>query len=381
MTMATENFPILGTKDIEALLQDNSGQAQLQVVEKLTHQYTANDDAPHLAEKEKSLAEDIFRLLMKNAETHVRAALSNNLKASADVPHDIVISMARDVEEVSLPVLQFSDVLSEADLLDIIRTSDDEARHIAIAARHVVPENISEALVNTGREAVVTTLVKNEGAQIADHTFEKIVEHHAASEAIVHSMIERGSLPIAVADKLMEKVSGTIRGQLKEKYGAAFDAAHLNKVVEQSLEVATLKLMGLKTPDTELSQLLKHLGETGKLSPFTALCVGDLHLFEVSMSRLAKVPLKNVRILLHEKGEAGFIGLYEKADLPESIAAAVRLAIKAMVALEEGYAHSNIKALRFSTVEIMEKMLELQGAEDVPNMQYLLTMMQHHVRV
>ena len=364
-------------QDVARLMADPSSEAKLTLVEKLTHQYTA-DGAEHFKAEESHLAEDIFRLLMKNAETHVRAALAENLKVAGNVPHDIMMSMAKDVAEVSLPVLQFSDVLSEADLLEIVQSSNDEARHLAIASRTIVPEKISDALVEKGNEKVVATLVKNEGAQIADNTFTKIVERHAGSEAIVQSMIERGSLPIAVAEKMMEKVSGAIREKLKVKYDGLVEAKKLDKIVEQSLEVGTLKLMGLKTTDADLLKMLKSLGDTGKLSPFTALCMGDWHLFEVSMSRLARTPLNNVKILLNEKGEDGFNGLYEKADLPMSMQAAVGLAVKAMLALEGNYAKSNIKALKFSPVEVMQKMTELNTG-DIPNLGYIMSMMQHHL--
>lgn len=365
-------------QDVAALMANPSSEAKLVLVEKLSHQYTS-DGAEHFKENEAAVAEDIFRLLMKNAETHVRAALADNLKLSGNVPHDIVVSMAKDVEEVSLPVLQFSDVLSEADLLEIVQSSNDEAKHLAIAGRETVSEKISDALVEKGSEKVVTTLVKNEGAQIAENTFNKIVDRHAENEAIVQSMIERGSLPIAVAEKMMEKVSGAIREKLKVKYEGMVEASKLNKVVEQSLEVATLKLMGLQTSDEDLLKMLKSLGDSGKLSPFTALCMGDWHLFEVSMSRLARVPLTNVKTLLNEKGEEGFEKLYDKADLPQSMMAAVGLAVKAMLALESNYAKSNIKALKFSPIEIMEKMKEISTG-DIPNIGYLMSMMQHHLK-
>lgn len=368
----------LQQSDVAELMQ-GSPEAQVALVNKMSHLYTATADS-HFNAEESHLAEDIFRILMKNAETHVRASLAENLKHAGNVPHDIVLSMAKDVSEVSLPVLNFSEVLSEADLIDIIQSSDDEARHLAIASRSVVPEAVSDALVETGREAVVATLVKNEGATIAEKTFDKIVERHAHSEAIVQSMITRGSLPIAVAEKMMEKVSGAIHEALEKKYKGLIEEKKLHKMLEQSLEVATLKLMGLQTADADLARMLKGLNDTGKLSPFTALCMGDWHLFEVSMSRLARVPLNNVKILLLEKGEEGFEALYLKADLPESMMDAVGLAVKAMIALEKQHSKANMKALKFSPIEVMQKMVELaEGQGDIPNLQYLMTMMQHHL--
>ena len=97
------------------------------------------------------------------------------------------------------------------------------------------------------------------------------------------------------------------------------------------------------------------------------------------MSRLARVPLKNVKILLSEKGEEGFHGLYTKSELPESMTEAVGLAVKAMLELEKAQS-GTIKILNFSPVEVMEKMTELSNKRDVPNLHYLMAMMQHHLR-
>ena len=98
------------------------------------------------------------------------------------------------------------------------------------------------------------------------------------------------------------------------------------------------------------------------------------------MSRLARVPLNNVKILLAEKGDEGFHGLYTKSELPESMMEAVSLAVKAMLELEKSQASKNIKALNFSPLEVMEKMAQLSPKQDVPNLHYLLAMMQHHLR-
>ena len=80
------------------------------------------------------MAEDIFRIMGKDTEVRVREALSQNLKEKPNVPHDIAVSLAKDVDSVSLPVLQFSEVLSDADLIEIVR-SQDPAKPVAIAQR------------------------------------------------------------------------------------------------------------------------------------------------------------------------------------------------------------------------------------------------------
>jgi uncharacterized protein (DUF2336 family) len=108
------------------------------------------------------IAQNIFRIMGKDTEVRVREALSQNLKEKPNVPHDIAVSLAKDVDSVSLPVLQFSEVLSDADLIEIVR-SQDPAKPVAIAQRSSVSEFVSSVLVDTENSDVVMSLVSNEG--------------------------------------------------------------------------------------------------------------------------------------------------------------------------------------------------------------------------
>ena len=58
--------------------------------------------------------------MIKDAEVRVREALAQNLKENPDLPHDVALSLAQDVDQVALPILQFSDVLTDDDLIEII---------------------------------------------------------------------------------------------------------------------------------------------------------------------------------------------------------------------------------------------------------------------
>ncbi len=362
--------------DVARLLHEPSADTQIDLVQKISHHYGAQEEDA-FSERERALAEQIFSALIGSAETQVRKAIAHNLKNIPDANREIVLKLARDVEEVSLPVLQFSEVLTDLDLVEIIASTQDEKRHMAIAKREKVSERVTEALVETKNENVVDLVLRNEGAQLNAQTYDKIIVQHSESAKIVESMLERGTLPVTVADKLIQRVSTTIKEQLRQKYDGVFEDKHLDKLLEQSLEVATLKLMGLESNDDEINKLIRHLGDSGKISPFTALCMGNYHLLEVSLSRLARVPLHNVRILLQDKGDLGIHAIYQKAQLPEGLFQAVYTGIRAIQKLEAD-SPSKLKYYRYSPVQIMEKMIELSQGRNIPNMQYLLTMIQHH---
>src|SRR3546814_7995177 len=54
--------------------------------------------SPALTDRERQLAFDIVRAMVKDAEVRVREALSRNLKSSHDLTHDVAVTLARDVE-------------------------------------------------------------------------------------------------------------------------------------------------------------------------------------------------------------------------------------------------------------------------------------------
>ncbi len=54
-------------------------------------------------------------------ELRVREALAAHLKNSPDLAHDVAVALARDVDSVSLPMLKFSEVLTDEDLIEIVR--------------------------------------------------------------------------------------------------------------------------------------------------------------------------------------------------------------------------------------------------------------------
>ena len=77
--------------------------------------------ADELGDQEKRLAEEIFGIMCRDAEERVRGALSANLKDCSYLPHDVARTLADDVEAVSLPILRFSAVLTDEDIVEKLK--------------------------------------------------------------------------------------------------------------------------------------------------------------------------------------------------------------------------------------------------------------------
>jgi len=94
----------LSQADVARLLADPSQEARADTAAKLAQQV----DAEGLTDTERQLAIDIVRVMAQDAAVRVREALSRNLKHSKYLPHDVAEALARDVEQVALPILEFS---------------------------------------------------------------------------------------------------------------------------------------------------------------------------------------------------------------------------------------------------------------------------------
>lgn len=153
----------LSAADVARLRRDGSAEARAETAGKLAAAY----GRAALAAGERRIAEDIFRLMLRDAEPQVRTALAEALGSCAHLPREIARALADDVEPVALPMLACSPALSDTDLIEIVRAGG-EARRVAVAGRETVSEPVSAALAETGGEAALLALIDNRGAWIGE---------------------------------------------------------------------------------------------------------------------------------------------------------------------------------------------------------------------
>ncbi|NVK20465.1 MAG: DUF2336 domain-containing protein [Methylocystaceae bacterium] len=358
----------LTQEDVSKLLSNPSGEVRAETAAKIAKGFEEGG----LSETERALAEEIFRLMVKDAEVRVREALSENLKDNPSLPNDVALSLAADVESVSLPVLQFSEVLSEDDLLVLIKTQG-AAKQAAIATRKHVSENLSEALVENGNEFVVANLVSNEGADISEKTFNKVVDDFGNSELVQDKMVERTHLPLTISERLVSVVSEKYRERLVAKHELSPNVA--TDLILQSREKATLGLSEGHS-DEDLEVLVHSMNVNGRLTVsiiLRSLCIGDVPFFEAALVEMATIPAQNARILLRDGGMKGVEGVYRATSLPESVFPLIKVALD--VAHEnqyDGEENDRERYMRRMIERIMTQYEELGVDIDSDDLDYLM---------
>ncbi|MFC4349643.1 DUF2336 domain-containing protein [Kordiimonas lipolytica] len=359
----------LSSADVAKLLQDPNVENRAAAAAKVA---TTFGDA-QLTEGERKIAEDIFRVMLKDASVRVRHALAESLKENPDVPHDVATSLAKDVDEVALPVVEFSSVLTDQDLIEIVRTKGASVQK-AVAGRKDVSEDVADALADTGNEEVVATLVSNETAQIAEKTYDKVLEKYADSDAVKTPMALRGELPIGVAERLVAMVSEKIRDHIMTHHevspGMAAD------LLLESREKATVSLLEGGQKSATVQELVDQLAEHGRLTPtlmLRALCMGDTTFFEVALAKKVGIPVSNAYQLVHDKGELGLKRLFEVAKMPPQFLPMARAALEvADEMLETGGDNREM----YRQLMIERVLTAVENDVDTENLDYLIGKLQ-----
>tara|TARA_R110002110_G_scaffold92250_1_gene240437 strand:- start:3009 stop:4145 length:1137 start_codon:yes stop_codon:yes gene_type:complete len=314
----------LSKSDVERLLSDPSVDARADAAAKIATHY---DAAADFGEQEKKLAEEIFSLMCKDAEERVRVALAANLKECPFLPHEIARSLADDVVSVSTPILRFSTVLTDKDLIEIV-SSQGEEKQKAIAARPSVSSDVSDALIDTRNESVVGTLVANDGAQISTGSMQRVLDDFADSDLVKSSMVGRSALPLEVSERLVSMVSDKLQQELIARHELPSDS--VSDLILQAREKATLGLMGGKNHHEDSRRLIIHLYQNNRLTPtimLRALCMGDMEFFEGSVAVRSRTPLSNARAMIHGGDRKEITDLLERAELPKPLQPAFAAAI------------------------------------------------------
>jgi uncharacterized protein (DUF2336 family) len=265
-----------------------------------------------LTGKEREIAAEIFRLMLRDAEMQVRSALSDSLKNNELVPLDVANGLAADVIEVARPILEHSTVLTDEDLLQIVRSQPPEYLQ-AIAKRQQVSSDVSQALVDSHDENIVLTLVGNKGAEIAEETYQQILDEHGENETINEVIIDRNKLPVAVAERLVTLVSDKLRAALVSRH--ELEPSTASDLVLEVREKATMGLLDKNSSAMDVLELVTQLKKNNRLTPsimLRAICLGDIDFFETAL----------------DSGPHGLRAIVEKARLPVEMFPLIKTAVQ-----------------------------------------------------
>ena len=264
---------------------------------------------PNEASRVRDLAIEVMERLARDSLPRVRAILSEEIRASAHVPAYIVKQLAQDLELiVCAPVLEYSPLLSDEDLIEIVAGARVEGSLAAIAKRGTVSEPVSDALVASFDVSAIAALLANPNAQIREDALDRVIEQAASIEAWHQPVVVRADLSLRAVKRIAGFVSSSLLRLLCERGDLDDDTAGLlSKRVRERLEAEGVR-EGVVSADDQARAVIEGVLASGKLGDefvSNAAEGGDRRIVSYALALLTNIPKSTVdRILVSQSGKA-----------------------------------------------------------------------------
>lgn len=203
----------------------------------------------------------------------VRQVVAEVLKSESRIPPHIVHALARDIDlVVAAPVLEFSPVLADADLLDILANAPIPGAMRAVSRRRGIGAEVVELVARCDDTDALVELLNNPTAQMREDTLDYLIERARGLPPLHEPLVrrpqltKRGACRLAtfVADSLLDQLAArkdfdaetmgvlrqAVRARLEKDYSAQ-DSARDLEAVQLEQEVATARILHGKKPITE----------------------------------------------------------------------------------------------------------------------------------
>lgn len=280
-----------------------------------------------LAEEEKQLRDmaiSTLEKLAKDEASQVRAVLAEEIKHHDCVPQPVVKALAGDIDpSVQIPVLEFSPLLNDEDLIELVVASRASTVLSAVARRKSISEDVSEAVATTLDTDAVAALLANTDAAIRTKTLDKIISN-AAEVAEWHGpLVVRADL----SEQAVKRLAGMVGPALIDKLASRSGLDETTRrELKQKLEQRQ-KAEAKAKADAVLEAAMKMGALTeAVVSSAVENCRRDTVVKALSL--LAKTNETSVRRVLDSQSGRAAIALVWKAGL--SMQVAYRLQVQVM---------------------------------------------------
>jgi uncharacterized protein (DUF2336 family) len=305
----------------------------------LTNRYLADDDEedvrvelarkvarlmPGLSERESArvlaLTIETLECLARDAAVRVRAILAEEIKTLDCVPKQVALTLARDLNAiVAVPILQYSPLLSDSDLIEVIACGQVQEVLTAIASRSRVSEAVSDRLVQSLDVPSVAALLVNQDAKIRKETMDRIIEQAEEISAWHMPLALRADL----SARAIRRIGSLVGASILERRAARHDLSeatrtHLNRELRARLaEEPTV-------PDSASpADLVAEAKKEGRLDATfveQAAQGGKREVVVAALSQLANVSEQTVKKILNAGSAKPIVALVWHAHLSMRVA-------------------------------------------------------------
>lgn len=322
-----------------------------------------------LSAEERAHAEGIIAIMAQDAAVLVRRALSVALKNSPKLPREIANRLSRDIDSIALPVIMNSPVLTDSDLVAIVRASPP-SKQVAVASRETLSVVVTGAISEYAVSDAVERALANDNAIFDEAGLGTALERFQEISSVTAAMVRRDVLPVSVTEKLVAIVTGELFDQLVNNHELPPQIAI--DLAMGARERATIDIVEQAARQRDLARFVQQLNLNGRLTPsllMRSLCLGHLDFVEHAMAELGGVPHQRMWLLMHDSGPLGLKAAFDRAGLPPRLYPSFRAAVEVYHSVDrEGVAQDRITFRK----RMLERTLTLFQSVPKDDLDYLL---------
>lgn len=215
--------------EIEAAARSGPPERRVRMLQQIADLFVAA--ANRLQPQEVGLFDDVLVRLIERIDARALCRISATFAELAAVPRETVRRLAfHEDGAVAAPVLRKSLCLSDADLQQIACTRSQQ-HLLAIVARPVLDEVLTELIVKRAGKETARTLARNPGARFSEKACAGLIAVAERDDVVAEALGLRTDLPEAMLDKLVSITTDIVRARLlkaasreqREKIKAAID--------------------------------------------------------------------------------------------------------------------------------------------------------------
>ncbi len=198
--------------------------------------------APGLSRDERdrvrAMTYETLSLLARDQAPTIRRILAEALKSDPHVAPEVIARLARDIEIiVAAPILEFSPILTDEDLLDIIRSSPVAGALSAIAKRDGLSAGVSDVIAGSADVEAIADLLGNDSAQLREDTLDAMVARARALPRLREPLVRRANLPHGAARRLATFIADNLLQVLAQRRDLSPEAVSaVRRVVHDRLK-------------------------------------------------------------------------------------------------------------------------------------------------
>jgi uncharacterized protein (DUF2336 family) len=277
----------------------------------------SREEAVHV----RDIAIEMLEKLASDQVPRVRAILAEEIKHLHCVPKSVVDRLARDIEQiVAAPILEYSPLLSDADLVEIIAGAEAEHALRAIAKRQPLSSEVSDVIVGSLDIPAVAALLANPRAAIRERTLDELVETAESIEELHTPLTLRSDLSIRTIRRLASFVGTVLLESLATRSGLDEDTSiFLNRRLRTRLQEGNTS----KSAVTDAVQMVSRAVEEGYLNGEYVEEMaegGNKEAVIVALATLARVPPQTVRRIVDARSAKAIVALVWRARLSMRVA-------------------------------------------------------------